>query len=252
LVYKEGEYSWVVDVFDDYFIYEQGSDLYKQTYEVDAEEVMLSGIAQTVQRVVTYEVVLGNEDKKNKENDLMTKKDEKKAELVQSIIDNESTQWTKEDIEFLNGLEEDQLEKMVPLKTEEPETKEPKVETPVANTNTEMKETTKEIKPKNMDEYLKEMPVELQNTIRESLARDEEEKGKLIGVIKANERNVFSDDFLQNKSLQELRGMACLAAPEKEEETVQMFNFQGQGDPAEVDADVPVLDLPVLNFQKTG
>lgn len=58
---EKGVYAWVMEVWDDYFIYEKGDKLYYQKYEADEanNEVKLVGVRQEAKKKVTYELVDG-------------------------------------------------------------------------------------------------------------------------------------------------------------------------------------------------
>jgi hypothetical protein len=72
----------------------------------------------------------------------------------------------------------------------------------------------------------------------------------LVSIIKKNPNNSFKDEYLQNRELDELMGIAKLAGPEMkqhDEDSILMADYSGQADVTS-NADVEVLDLPVMSF----
>lgn len=249
LVHVQGKYTYVVDVTSSTVIFEREEQLYEQEYEADGDVLKLVGLPWSVVRKVSY-VAANN----NKEINSMNKE---QKQLVNELIANEATQWTEDDREWLGGHTVDVLRKFAPIKNEEedadkgdgdqgnePATATKEETTPVANTQEPRK-------PQTVEEALASLPEPIQNTLRESLARDDEEKAKLVEVITTNERCAYTKQELQGKGLKELRNLAALAAPlEQEEQHRPLVNYRGQGDPAGNGDDVPSLHRPKLAFTK--
>ncbi len=145
-------------------------------------------------------------------------------EFIDALIANDATQWAEEDREVLANMDPSTLAKMAPIEAEvepapaqvEEPAEEPVAEQPAA--------------PVTMEEYVAQAPAEFQDVIRNGLAAHEQAKAQLIETITANDANQFSKEFLQTKGLQELEGLAAIAAkpqhaaPQAAEAPVPMFN----------------------------
>jgi uncharacterized protein YifN (PemK superfamily) len=246
LLYVEGKYTYVVDITDNSVIYERDEKFYEREYEADGDVLKLVGVPWSVVRKISY-IPVSNA----KEIESMNKE---QKQLINELISNEATQWGEDDREWLAGHELDVLRRFTPIKNEDPEDKETNEPvttskkkdevTPVANTD--------QPKPVTVEEALTSLPEEIQNTLRESLARDNEEKGGLIDAITKNERCAFTKEELQDRSLKELRNLAALATPpEQVQGQPTIINYSGQGEPVSNSGDdVPALQRPKLNFAK--
>ena len=108
------EYSWVVDVYEGFFIYMLEGTLYKHDYESTDEGTEVKGEPVEVVRVTEYRTVdgafVGNQSKSSKGDSKMDKN-----QLIQGLIDNEQTHWTEDDRATLNETSEVILKKMVPV-----------------------------------------------------------------------------------------------------------------------------------------
>lgn len=80
--------------------------------------------------------------------------------------------------------------------------------------------------PQTVDGYLASAPVEIRRTMQRALQAEANRKTHLIGVIKANAKNKFSDDQLAAFELDQLEGLAVLAAPE---DTPEVLSYEGRG-----------------------
>ena len=105
-----------------------------------------------------------------------------------------------------------------------------------------------EDKPKTMKQYIDEAPAEIRESLQMSVNTMNAEKTRLTNVIMANEKNTFSEEFLKTKSIDELKGIATLAAP-KQEDGIHPPMFLGQGEVLNQDALPEPLPLPVMNFE---
>tara|TARA_R110000751_G_scaffold152635_1_gene257756 strand:- start:9049 stop:10239 length:1191 start_codon:yes stop_codon:yes gene_type:complete len=125
------------------------------------------------------------------------------TKLIDALIANDATQWAEGDREVLLNMDDDTLAKTAPVAVEPAPVVED-LEEP------EAVEPTGEIV--TMEQYVAQAPAEFQDVIRNGLAAHESSKGQLIETITANEANQFSKEFLQTKGLQELEGLAAIAA----------------------------------------
>jgi len=231
----DGEYVdvWVEDVFDDYFIYLKDGELYKQDYTNGDGVIKFEGVPTNVVKEVSYKTktIITNKKTEFEGKDSKMKKDE----MVKSLIENEGTQWLPEDKDVLDEMTEDVLAKLVPVANEEPAKEEPAKEEPAQDVPTgDVK--TEEAKPvENID--FKNMPVEqyianhvhpdMRDVVRAGLLSHNKDKTDLITGIIANERNVFTQEQLNDKPLEELQALARLAIP------VSNARYDGQGDGAQ-------------------
>jgi len=259
--FKEEEYIYVEEVFDDYFVYERAGSLYKQIYNDVDGNLSFKGLPVMVVKKTMY--VTKNDIIKNERKTKMAKK--KKEKIIKDLIENEDTQWGKDDEDALMELEEDILEKMSPVINEEADDNEDKKDTnttegQAAEENTEGQAVSKEEKGEgeetveNMtaEEYInKKVPAELKGVFQSGLASYKANKAKLIDVITSNEKNTFTKEQLEAKDLDELKSIMSLAAHTSEQkENIELLNYTGQGDPINNEMEEEPLELPVLNFKE--
>jgi hypothetical protein len=96
------DWTWVMDVYDKYFIYEQKDNFFRQDYLVSSDDVVtLSGESVEVKREVKYKPVTNN-----KESKMLTRE-----ELVAKLIANTAFHFT--DAKGLEGFSDELLGKMV-------------------------------------------------------------------------------------------------------------------------------------------
>lgn len=95
-----------------------------------------------------------------------------------------------------------------------------------------------------LEPWLQAAPPEIAELVRNSLARDEEEKTTLIDTITANRNNKFNPDWLKTQKVVMLRGIAALAGVPQTTTNVGQPNYGGQGE-------VPMLLPSQINNQQT-
>lgn len=234
------ENAWIMDVFDDFFIYSDDGKLWKQNYLATDGKVELVGDPEPVVQIIEYRTISGSVIGNNKEtikNRKGTQMDKEK--MVQDLIDNKNTAWKEEHKESLIALEDDVLANMIPIINKE-ESKEEEVEEDI----TENAEKTDE-------QYINELPKNLQGAVRNSMVVYEASKARLIKVILGNKKNSFTDDQLNLMELPQLQNIALLAAVSKEDkEVVNEHDYSGMGivvenEQAETEE---AMEAPVLNF----
>jgi len=232
-------YVYVVDVYDDFVVYEVeagvggggGSTLYRIAYTDDKTSITLSTEDPVeVVRVTEYRTAGGGEFVGNtrilKEDEGMDKK-----QLVDALITNAATQWEEGDRDALMALDEGALAKMAPVAMEEPAVPEGDDSAP------EPKDV-----PVTMEAYVAAAPEEYRDVLQNGLAAHKAAKDALIKQITDNSANKFSPEFLATKGLEELSGLAALAArPEAAVTTGPMPMFTGAATPA---------NAPVLNEEE--
>jgi len=130
--------------------------------------------------------------------------------------------------------------------------KDEKVSSVVVKDEPESVENEEKKGPMTEEDYIAAAPKNIQNVLNRGLKAYNSEKERLIGIIKANERNAFKDEYLQSRDLDELGGLAKLAAPEKNEDGVDsilMADYSGQAETAIANtADIEALELPAMTF----
>ena len=212
---------WIEDTFEDFFIYEQNSNFFKQEYEEIDNVVGLKGLPIAVKKQVSYEPVT------NKKKTLNRKADKMKIEkIVTELIENEATHWTEEDKDTLLAMNKEVLEKMIPI-AKEPE--------PVVNKEPEPAVVINTVKVlASVDDYIANAPLEIQSVLKSGLQTHNVEKTRMINIITKNENNTFKEDFLRTKDLEELTNIANLSQSKEEVAVNNRFNYSGQADPANV------------------
>jgi hypothetical protein len=236
--------AWIEDVYDDFFIYEEGGKLYKRGYTSEDGMVTLKDGAEEVVRITEYRTAggafIGNRN-------LVRRLVMDKAKIVASLISNEKTKWSEEHRDELMGMSESVLTLLQEAAEAETPASEPAGDAaPAADADAASAGDSTEdatpaagdagaaavanAKPQTVEEYVKNAPPAVQEVLNASLDMMEEEKSALIEAIIANERNVFTEEDLKTRSLGELRAIAKLAGNEQEEAPRLRPNFRGQGD----------------------
>lgn len=214
---------WIEDVYDDFIVYEFQSKLWKLDYSKSEATATLEGDPVEVRRVTEYQTVdgsfVGNQANltTNKKNDTAMNK----KKIVDALIANHG--WTEEDRETLMGMSEEQLGRMKPTENKE----ESKPAVPAAVKPTDNKQEAP--KPLTYDEIVANASPEVRDMLKAQQSAYEGQKTGLITRITANKKNIFSEEQLRSKSLDELQGIAALAAVPQERSP----RFDGN-------ADVPV------------
>lgn len=210
------------EVYDDAFIYrvvnrETREDLfYKRGYDVQNDgSIEFQGDPVQVRKNVTYEEVNTNKMKRTKfpnTNNNMSKTKENCApcaEKIAALIANEATQFTEEDRDFLESLEESRLDRLVPVAAKPAENKKPaqekKNEDPAKNEDRpegieksveqQIREMVKN--SQNAEEYIdKVFPPELAEQYKAGLKLHREKRNVLIKAI--TENSEFTEDEIKD------------------------------------------------------
>ena len=251
-------YTWVVDVFPDFFVYEHDNNLFRLSYSISNDVVSLSGEPEQVVRVAEYRTVtgafVGNCKFEPKEKANMDKK-----QLIDGLIANETLQWGADDRAFLETLTEDQLKKMTPAKvattpaapvangeTTPPAATVP-ANAPVANGN-----VVPPAKPRTLTEYMNDptVPAEVRAVLQNNIQREQREREDMISRIVANERNQYTPEFLRGKDTAELEVLARMLAP-VQDLAAPIANYAGAATPMTITRASAVpepLPLPKMEF----
>lgn len=263
LLNKGGENEigvWIMDVFsdDEYFVYEKNGSLFSQDFEEKKGVLSLTGLPMEVKKDVNYVAI------SNRKDNMMSKMSKKK--IIDGLISNDKTLWSEDNREWLLTQDKEVLENMVPVendddddddnkasesqaaesKADEGKAAEGKADEGKANTD----ETTENM---TVDEYIAKMnaPDAIQDMLRNGMASHKADKKRLINTITANDQNVYTEEQLGIKPLDELQRIAVLAVNSKNPAPERQVNYGGQGDTVPIgnEKEEP-LALPTMNFTK--
>jgi hypothetical protein len=246
--------TWVMEVWDDFFIYEKDGKTYYQAYSVDGEEVTLDGVRKEATKKVMYKLSDGT-TVGNQEEDTMNKE-----QVVNQLIANTSSPWTEEDRESLMGMSEAKLAAIVgnskpagepePAKAPEPAVvapAQPAAAPKAPEQNAQPAAPAVNAEP-TVEQYIANAPAGMRDMLAAGLAAHNAEKAKLVAAITANKRNLFSAAQLNAKDLAELKALAMLAQ-EPKQQSPAVPSYLGMAEPAAVgnQAEEPLV-APTLNF----
>lgn len=181
---------------------------------------------------------LCGQTRNSKENDMKLKADEK-TRIIDALIANEGIEgdgpWVEEDREALEAMPESKLvalnaqrEALVNAMVEEDEEEDEMPPASPMKKKSVLKKMTKnggdcgcpdlatnQTKQLTEKEWLDAAPPKIRSVVANAIRFEQSKKQELIDQIIANERNPFSDEYLQARSLDELQGLAALASAEK-------------------------------------
>lgn len=186
--------------------------------------------------------------------------DDERKGLVDGLIGNCSCKegkklFAEEDREKLNNMSDEQLKGLSEMaansaKASEPPKTKPPVETPPTPPANNSQE------PKTLDEYMNQLPPEVQAVVNAQLRKDKEQKTKLIKKILGNKACRFEESYLANKSLEELEAwdeMLTNSAPAEPQQTY--FGAGPVGIRSKNDAELDQEDMlpsPALNWSNSN
>lgn len=242
-------YVYIVDVYDKYLVYEEESKplqesgpykskYYKQSYMVDANgTVTLGNDRMEVTKVITYQEVSPTNNQVEPK-----PKEENMRPIVKELISNAALGLTEADAPELEKLSDEILAKMMP-KQPEPT----RAATPATNIQAEPTKVLKDPatqppqapRVQTLAEYLEAAPAEIRGVLQAGMLAVNKQRTDLIGKIKANKRNQFTDEFLGQASIDVLEGLAALAV-------VPDFGTRPVGPIANAGEDNEVLELPQM------
>lgn len=253
-------YGYVEDVYPDYVIFTSNEDgLFKIGYSIDKKDkVSLTGEAEPVIRVVSYQLTSEAVDTKSGVSKMATNSDKKtQREARVTAIITANTGWTEAEREYLTEMDESPfrvLEKNA-LATQNVPVPTP---TPAPEKTVETQQTTMTTTPRQMSaaEYIAAAPPEIREVLNNGLSVHNREKARLVSLITANKKNRFSAEYLNSRPIEELAGIAELAAPAvtENQQSVNMFNnyagVQGTSPVTNATAEEEEpLALPTMNFE---
>lgn len=227
---------YLEEVYDDYLVYrvqnrESGeATLYRRDYQVANDgEISLDDNTVQVRKQVSYVEVNNSENNTTETNDtnsinVKSKKggskmtrNKKTPCKIDALINNEATQFTEEDREWLESLEDDQLEKLSPVENEKTDPppadnkKEKEEDKPAASAEKqdEQKVTAEDIKAvlSNMEaeEFIGLLPKETGRQMRSGLQMYKSQRDKVIKEITDN--SSFTAERLDDWSDEDLNDL---------------------------------------------
>jgi hypothetical protein len=248
--------AWVLEAFDSFFIYEKGDKTYYQEYSIEENEIKLMGVRKEAEKITQYKLADGtmvgntiNSDKKASDMpkvllnmfSLGKEFNMNKEQFINELIANEKSPWTEDEREYLMKMNEEQLTCIGNgLKEEKKEDKKEDGDdksTQVGNAQDAAaaavvaNAATDENQEMTVEEYIEKAPEEMQDMLRSGVMAHNAQKDILIKKITVNDRNLFTEDQLKAKSLDELACLAKLAeTPKKVVNEVPKYNFFGNGE----------------------
>lgn len=259
---KYGDSAWVVDVYDTFFIYANDGELYRLDYEKSDTQVVVSGIPDPVVRVTEYRTptgtFVGNADRPSTEEDV------NKTTKVDKLIGNATSPWEDADRDYLMGLDDSRLDKMLATPTANADSPKTPVQQaaeqgaaeaqPAGTTPPPAVPTANaQPQPQTTEQYIANAPPQVREVLQHSMTLHEQERARLVQTIVANERCPWTAEQLAARSVPELQQLAQLAAP-AQPAYAPVPNYAGAATPAY--APQPVanreegLELPVMNFRE--
>lgn len=205
---------WIVDVYDDFCIYDYEKDqkLYRLNYISSGAGVELMGEPEEVIRVTEYRNAQGDFVGNSARNGSKKEDGMDKEKLVTNLITNAGTKWGESDRKALISMDEDTLTKMIPVENTDTEDDASKtVDKTDDKATVKTDDKPEEDKPVTMEQYVANAPPELRDILTNMVTHHNVAKNALIASIVANDKNRFSKEFLAGKGLQELEGIAALA-----------------------------------------
>jgi len=249
-------YHYLIEVYDTYLIYErdtnQTTDYYKRGYQFNIKtgEAEFTSEPIEVEKNVEYKTVMNSYTEVKRKRGLQTnlkKEDETMAnekctpcvaKKVDGLIANASTNFAETDREWLETLEEDQLDRMVPVSVEPTVNKESVKITPEMAVNA-LREGLK-----NENDFIKLMPTNMQEQTRSALRLFEERKTSLIESIMSNtEKDTWTREELQVYEVEKLEKIAKTAGVKQAEVQV---NYSGMGAGTSLHNNTSLNDVPLM------
>lgn len=239
---------YIEEVYDDYFVYRingrgNGPEFYQRTYTTsEAGDIEFGTEPVKVRKEVEF-IQVNSEQKNfvrtkkpnlnnNKKEEHMSKNknvSEGKQAKVNTLISNAATKFTADDEEWLSGLEESTLDKLIPETKEEPK--------PTANEGVTQKQAIEALQSqmKTTDDFLKLLPAEMQEQMKSGLQLHQAHKAQLVDTIVNNTaEGTWSKDELKGMDMSMLEKISKSVTPTTETQgQVDGFtgNYSGLGNP---------------------
>lgn len=214
-------YSWLRDVYFDYFTYENKEGLlYKQSYKTTKEgEIVLKGEPEQVKKIVSYETA---QQKLNSQTHFIKEGSMDKKQKIDYIIGTNQMGHDEAKRPILEALSDGDLEWQYKMAERFRNCKSCNGEveaTPDKVVIVNQKEEP--IKPKTVQEYVKDAPDEVRDLITNGVRMHNERKTSLVKALMENKRNKFSQEKLNKMPIDEIESLIALAQVD--------VDFGGQG-----------------------
>lgn len=263
----QGQWNFVRDVYDKFFVYSKESEgqptqMFKQGYSLNASEAV-EFTGDEVEVVQKTEYILKNNKKFNrKENDMNDKKEKCCPEKVKALIANEKSNYDEKDTEWLENMEEAQLDKMIANVGVSEERDKSLVTAAVEKAfedainsgeivKVEKKDPNKKEAPPTAEQYIANAPSEIQDVLRTSLNMHKEKKVALVQQIVANEQNRFTPEQLNSKEVGELENIAALIPLKVVDESGQQISYAANsGNVNDNSSKEEPLEMPAIEIKK--
>ena len=263
------QYHFVRDVFDKYFVYSKEQEgqklqLFKQGYNLAANDEV-EFVGDMVEVIEKTEYVKANEASETNIKKEEVKMDDKKKEKgcpekVTALIANEKSSYTNDDKEWLEGMEEGQLDRLIANVGITEDAEKTLVTMAVEKAfdeaihsgemvKVEKKDSKDEKKPPTVDDFIANAPAEMQDVLRSGLDMHRDKKTALVKQILTNEQNKFTQVELESKSVGELANIAALIPLKKVEDDGELnYSANSAGDPG-ASKEEP-MKMPVMEAKK--
>lgn len=230
---KYGDRSWVVDVFDKWFVFAYDGKMWKLSYTKRndmiefGDEPREAVVPQTVYRSVDGRVIAngvpGSTSVVVRHNSMPFTRERKMPQgnntIVDDLIANDANQWTEDHREFLTNQSEDFLKSLLPPAPEQTQNTQPATEqTTVDPTQGQNNQPTKnneqpaKTPQQRMEEFINNAPPEMRESLLEMRRTTDDKRNALIEKITANSANMLPKETLAAMPTQQLEGIAALAA----------------------------------------
>jgi hypothetical protein len=268
-------YHYLIEVFDGYLIYEkdtnQTTEYFKRNYQYNVSTKMYEFTSEPVEveKKVEYETVQTNEDtgiKRTRKFINNSKKEEQEmadakctpcvAKKVNELIANEATSFTENDREWLETLDEVQLNKCAPkdMSAEDKKKAEEEMAAKVKTNATitpEMAVNALKEALKGQDDFINLMPTNMQEQTRSALKLHASHKSTLIeGILANTEEGTWTKEELgvyEVEKLEKISKTAGVKAP------AAQFNYSAMGAGTDLhnnaQDEVPFLAPVGINFE---
>ena len=213
---NEERMYYLEEVFDDTIVYRvrvlnAGGEatLYKRGYTMENGAITLDENPQQVRRNITYDVLQLRRTKSSKgDGEIDTNnKSKKEAQMnkenlcceakVDALIANSVTQFTDVDKEWLNALEESQIDKLEPkAPAKEPEKK--------VEVNTEEVVAAFKSTLKTLDDYVALMPEDMKASVASGVELYDKHREELVEKIQTNAKDVYTEEDLNVMNVDQL------------------------------------------------
>jgi hypothetical protein len=243
---KHGDSLWIMDVFDEFFVFELEGKFYRMAYASGDASISVTGEAVQVARVTSYKAIPDGQVIANSTDSILFSEEISmtKKKLVDALIANKATAWEEKDRETLNGLDVKVLQKMAPPTTnrvpDEDEDEEDEVvdddivdDEPEANHKPRKKPTENAAKKAakkpakqtqnggetSVEEYIAQAPLPIRELLHNSMTMMGERKRQLVGIVLNHAENEFDEEELAAMDIGLLERLAKLAGKKPAKQT---------------------------------